>query len=62
MSDYVDRFFHTIGITGSDAKAIQFIIGLGLVTFSLIKYSFQIAALSIMGILFGGYLILKAIK
>ena len=62
MSDYIDKAFNKIGITGSDSKAIQFVIGLGLVAFSLIKYNERLAALFIVGILFGGYLILKSVK
>ena len=62
MSDYIDMFFNKIGITGSDGKAIQFVIGLGLVAFSLVKYNDKYAVPYIIGILFGAYLILKAIK
>ena len=62
MSDYVDQFFNKIGISGSDGKAIQFVIGIGLVTISLVKYNETTIALSIVGILFGGYLILKSVK
>jgi len=62
MSDYVDKLFDKIGITGSDTKAIQFVIGLGLVAISLVKYNTKYAVLYVVAILLGAYLILKSIK
>ena len=62
MSDWIDLFLNKIGINGNSAKALQFVVGLGLVAFSLAKYSNESQILSVIGILFGGYLILKAIQ
>ncbi len=63
MSDLVESALTKIGITGADSKALQFVVGLGLVAFSLVRYKkddYEI--LYIIGILAGGYLILKSIK
>lgn len=63
MSDLVERFFNRIGITGSDAKAFQFVIGIALVAFSLVKYDTgSYRFFYIIAILLGAYFILKAIK
>ncbi len=62
MSDFVEGILEKIGITGTDSKALQFVLGLGLVAFSLVKYQKLYEGLYIIGILAGGYLILKSIK
>jgi len=63
MSDWVESGLTRIGITGTDSKALQFVVGLGLVAFSLVKYKKDdYEALYIIGILAGGYFILKSIK
>ncbi len=62
MTDFIDSFLAKVGISGSSSKALQFVIGLGLVAFSLVKYSNQYAALYIIGILIGAFFILKAIQ
>lgn len=62
MTDWINKILTGIGITGSSAKALQFVVGVGLVAFSLVKYSNENQILPIIGILFSGYLILKAIQ
>jgi len=62
MSDWIDYILSKIGIKEGASKAIQFVIGVGLVAISLNKYSSENQILSVIGILFGGYLILKSLQ
>ena len=62
MADPVDDILVKVGVTGNSAKALQFMVGLGLVAFSVTKFSPSNQILSVIGIIFGGYLILKAIQ
>lgn len=62
MSDWIDTLLNRVGISGNSSKALQFVVGAGLVALSLAKYSGELKFLSAIGILFGGYLILKSIQ
>jgi len=62
MADWIDSILNKIGISGDSSKALQFVVGAGLVAFSLAKYTNESQFLSGIGILFGGYLILKSIQ
>ncbi len=60
--DWVDNVLNRIGVTGSTSKALQFVFGIGVVALSLSNYSPKNNVLSIIGILLGGYLIIKSIE
>ena len=62
MADLIDQFFGRIGFTGTTIKTVQFVIGAGLVAFSIYKYRPDNMIVSVLGILFGAYLILKVIE
>ncbi len=62
MADWIDSILNKIGISGDSSKALQFVVGTGLVALSLAKYTNESQFLSGIGILFGGYLILKSIQ
>ena len=62
MPDWIDYILSKIGIREGASKAIQFVVGVGLVAISLNKYSSDNQVLSVIGILFGGYLILKSLQ
>ena len=62
MTDIIDAALTKLGVTGSSSKALQFVVGLGLVAFSLVKYSNQYAVLYIIGILVGAFFILKSVQ
>ena len=62
MTDFVDSVMSRIGFSGGAAKALQFMVGLVLAAISVQNYSPNTQALSFIGIIFGGYLILKAIQ
>ena len=62
MTDFVDDVLGRIGFSGGAAKALQFMVGLVLAAISVQNYSQSTQALSFIGIIFGGYLILKAIQ
>ena len=61
MTDWIDVGLGRIGITEGSAKAVQFIMGGGIVAFSLSRYTPIDQFLPIFGTLFGGYLILKVV-
>ena len=62
MPNWIDYVLSKIGIKEGGSTAIQFVIGVGLVAISLNKYSPENQILSVIGILFGGYLILKSVQ
>lgn len=62
VADPIEKILDKLGISDNSAKALQFMVGLGIIALSVTKFSSDTQILSVMGIIFGGYLILKAVQ
>lgn len=62
MTDFIDNLLKLAKIEGSNAKALKFVTGVGIIVYSIAIYTTQNQILPAIGLLFGGYLILVSIE